>query len=124
MALLLSSLVAFLSLALVYPTVSQPVGESTASPPANEIHYLPLSDPTPLARAAEIKANRAGYLYGPSVIGTSSFFPTGTLGDQLVAKDIALWQKDAGYVQAQIKNEAPLAAAAVANVSDHSHLRS
>ena len=63
-------------------------------------------DPNPAARATEIQQNRAGYLYGPSLIGNSSFFLTGPLGDQLVQAEVALWNKDAAPVRAAVQAEA------------------
>ena len=63
-------------------------------------------DPNSAARAAELDKNRAGYLYGPSLIGNSSFFLTGELGDQLVQSDIALWNQDATPVRAAVQAEA------------------
>ena len=52
-------------------------------------------DPDPAKHAVEIQTNRAGYLYGLPLIGNSSFFPTGILGEQLVANNINLWEQDA-----------------------------
>ena len=51
---------------------------------------LPMQDPSPEQRAQQINYHRQGYLYGPSVIGNSSYFPTGPLGDELVARQVAL----------------------------------
>ena len=72
----------------------------------NGSYVLPLYDPNPAARAAELERNRAGFLYGPSLIGNSSFFLTGPLGDQLVQSDIDLWNSDAGPVRSTIQAEA------------------
>lgn len=63
-------------------------------------------DPNPAARATEIQKNRAGYLYGPSLIGNSSFFLTGPLGDQLVQEEVVQWNKDAAPVRAAVQAEA------------------
>ena len=63
-------------------------------------------DPNSAARAAELDKNRAGYLYGPSLIGNSSFFLTGQLGDQLVQSEVDLWNQDAAPVRAAIQAEA------------------
>ena len=76
---------------------------TNVSIPSNASYALPMFDPNPSARAAEIQQNRAGYLYGPSLIGNSSFFLTGSLGEQLVQNDIALWEKDAAPVNAAIQ---------------------
>ena len=74
-------------------------------------------DPNPAVRAAELEKNRAGYQYGPSLIGNSSFFLTGSLGDQLVESEVALWNKDAQPVRAAIQAEATPALKAIGIVS-------
>ena len=97
--------VAFSALArgLQYQTNgSQSTNTTTAG---NGTYVLPMFDPNPAARAAELANNRAGYLYGPSLIGNSSFFLTGQLGDQLVQSDIALWEQDAAPVNAAVQAE-------------------
>lgn len=85
-------------------------------------YTIPLFDPNPSERAQEIKRNRAGYLYGPPLIGKSSFSLTGTLGDKKVADDLALWKVDAAPIGEAVAKEAPLAAGAVAAVSSDSIL--
>ncbi|KAL8699573.1 MAG: hypothetical protein Q9224_001352 [Gallowayella concinna] len=72
---------------------------------SNLSYVLPQFDPNPSQRAAEIATDRVGYLYGPSLIGNSSFFPTGTLGDKRVAADVALFDKNATYITVSIENE-------------------
>ena len=83
----------------------------------NGSYVLPMYDPNPAARAAELARNRAGYQYGPSLIGNSSFFLTGTLGDQLVNSEIALWNQDAAPVRAAIRAEAAPVVGAIQAVS-------
>ena len=83
----------------------------------NGSYVLPMYDPNPAARAAELARNRAGYQYGPSLIGNSSFFLTGTLGDQLVNSEIALWNQDATPVRAAIRAEATPVLGAIRAVS-------
>jgi hypothetical protein len=48
---------------------------------------LPQYDSNPAARAAAVAAKKAGYLYGPSLIGNASFYPSGTLGNARVMAD-------------------------------------
>ena len=74
-------------------------------------------DPNPAARAAELVKNRAGYQYGPSLIGNSSFFLTGSLGDQLVQSEVTLWEKDAQPVRAAIQAEVTPVLRAIGAVS-------
>ena len=72
----------------------------------NGTYVLPIFDPSPAKRAAEVVSNRAGYLYEPSLLGNSSFFLTGPLGDKLVQSEVALWYKDATPVNEAIETEA------------------
>ncbi|MCJ1260456.1 hypothetical protein MMC22_000317 [Lobaria immixta] len=81
-------------------------------------------DPGPLERSEELKRNQAGYVYGPSLIGNTSYFPTGTLGNELVAKDLAMWEQDAVYIQKAIAEDAPLAREALANAGGLQNLSS
>ena len=87
-----------------YDTYS--AGMVNTSSAGNGTYVLPIFDPNPVARSAEIEKNRAGYLYGPSLIGNSSFFLTGTLGDQLVKDEIAQWNQTAKPVRMAIQTEA------------------
>lgn len=113
-----------LDLALALPKlsqdISQPSNESVVGSP-NETYFLPMFDPGPLERSEELKRNQAGYIYGPSLIGNTSYFPTGTLGSELVAKDLAMWEQDAVYIQKAIAEDAPLAREALSNVSHVSY---
>lgn len=72
----------------------------------NGSYYLPTFDSNPAKRTTEIQSNQAGYLYGPSLMGNSSFFLTGTLGDQLVANEVDQWHQDYTPVILTIENEA------------------
>ncbi|KAL8694933.1 MAG: hypothetical protein Q9218_000504 [Villophora microphyllina] len=74
--------------------------------PSNATYVLPQSDPNPSQRAAEIAIDRAGYLYGPPLLGNNSFFPTGPLGNQRVAADIAVFTANASYITESIEKEA------------------
>ena len=62
---------------------------------------LPTNSRDPARRAQEIQLKRQGYLYGPSLMGNSSFFPTGTLGDAMVQRDsnpTSQFHQELGYV--------------------------
>lgn len=74
---------------------------------SNAAYVLPQLDPNLLSRQQEVVAGRAGYRYGPSLLGNSSFFPTGPLGDQRVAADVALFTKNATYITLSIEKETP-----------------
>ena len=79
-------------------------------------YVLPIFDATPLERADQIKRNREGYLYGTSLLGNTSFFPTGLLGDAMVKRDVDLWYEDAAWVSENVAKESHIAASAVAIV--------
>ena len=86
---------------------------------ANASYVLPMYDSDSTGRAAEMQQNHAGYLYGPSLIGNTSFFLTGSLGDQLVQSDLALWEKDAAPVSATIQAESVPVVQGLGAVSYH-----
>lgn len=114
-------------LTLAHPSLSlensQLSNGSIVRSPQNDTYFLPMFDPGPLERAEELKRNQAGYLYGPSLIGNTSYFLTGTLGDALVAKEVALWEQDAVNIQEAIAKDAPLVREALATVSNWLHMK-
>ena len=78
---------------------------------------LPVFDPHAEDREFEIAANREGYQYGPPLLGNTSFFPAGVLGERMVLRDKQLWFEDVAYVTEKVnKVEIPSAARALANV--------
>ena len=79
-------------------------------------YVLPGFDPKPSDREDEIKRNREGYLYGASLLGNTSYFPTGVLGDPMVKEHVDLWYTDAAWVSQKVAEEYQIAAATVSNV--------
>lgn len=83
-----------------------------------ETYVLPIFDTNSLERFEEIQVNRKGYQYGPPLLGNTSFFPTGVLGDAMVQRDKQLWFRDVQYTTDHVNNiELPQAARALAEVS-------
>ena len=79
---------------------------------------LPVFDINWSERYKEIHANRKGYLYGPPLLGNTSYFPMGVLGDAMVQRDKRLWFRDVQYVTDNVNNkEWPQAVKALAMVS-------
>ncbi|KAL8650141.1 MAG: hypothetical protein Q9210_004000 [Variospora velana] len=76
---------------------------------SNPAFLLPQSDPTPLLRAGEVAIRKAGFSYGPPLLGNSSFFPSGPLGDLRVAADVGIFIKNAAYITLSIEKETPTA---------------
>jgi len=56
---------------------------------------LPMYDNEPEKRRKEIEEKRKGFLYGKSLLGNSSYFPTGTLGDAMVQTQQRQWYAEA-----------------------------
>jgi len=83
---------------------------------------LPQNDPNRDARAKEVAIRREGYVYGPSLIGQASPFLNGTLGDERVKQDFALWDIDRKQIEAEIKKDLPAVSAAIGAVSTFKHL--
>ena len=87
-------------------------------PNREESFVLPVFDINWAERYEEIHVNREGYLYGPPLLGNTSFFPTGVLGEAMVQRDKQLWFRDVAYVTENVnKKELPYAAKALAMVS-------
>ena len=85
------------------PPISNP---ALVSPKYVEPKYtLPQFDPNPSQRLAEVALNHAGFLYGPPLIGNSSFFPAGTLGGARVNEDVAAFIKNAANITQSIEAE-------------------
>ncbi|KAK6585994.1 hypothetical protein PZA11_001051 [Diplocarpon coronariae] len=79
-------------------------------------------------RAEAIITKRAGWLYGPSLLGNASYFPTGTLAGARIRNDIALFQIDSAYIMSAAQTDLELAKDAVAangglnTLEDYSHI--
>ena len=85
------------------PPISNP---SLLSPKYVEAKYtLPQFDPNPSQRLAEVALNHAGFLYGPPLIGNSSFFPTGNLGGARVNEDVNAFVQNAASITQSIAAE-------------------
>lgn len=69
-------------------------------------------------RALEIERKRQGYLYGPSLLGNTSYFPTGIMGDAMVQQHIDEWLQDASWMNSVVEEEAKSAARALSKAGD------
>ena len=100
----LGGLLAFSGLVLgLAPPTSNP---SLVSPQYVESKYsLPQFDHDPSQRREEVATNHAGFLYGAPLIGNSSFFPTGTLGEQRWKADVAVFMQNADFITKSIEDE-------------------
>ena len=91
---------------LVLGSAPPPSNPSLVSPKYVEPKYsLPQFDRNPSQRLEEVALNHAGYLYGPSLIGNSSFFPNGTLGNQRVGADVNTFMLNAAFITTSIEDE-------------------
>lgn len=70
---------------------------------------LPNEDDEILIRKLEIRKKRKEILYRPSLIGKTSFFLSGPLGDQISQRDQSLWARDAAPVVQAASHEAAAA---------------
>lgn len=115
----------FVSLAVLGQCYALPLGEQTVLSPGyprishgKDIYALPIFDANATDRFEEIRINREGYQYGEPLLGNTSFFPTGVLGDAKVLSDKQLWFQDVQYITDNVNNiEWPQAARALAEVS-------
>lgn len=68
-------------------------------------YFLPQFDPNPTQRVQEVAINHAGFLYGPPLIGNSSYFPAGKIGAQRVAADVVAFRQNAAFITEAIEEE-------------------
>ena len=90
---------------------SHPAGEQRKFTVTHE------SDVPPFSRAYEIERKRRGYLYGPSLLGNTSYFPAGILGEAMVQQHMHQWLQDAAWVTSAVEDEVNAAATALEKVS-------
>ncbi len=81
-------------------------------------YVLPTYDFAPVARQQQVTEHREGYIYGPSLLGNLSFFPTGALGDALVAEELELLFEELEIFQSIIDLEAQEVVTALSKVCD------
>src|SRR6478736_1425204 len=70
---------------------------------------LPNEDGEILIRKLNIQKTLKEILYGPSLIGKTSFFISGPLGDQISQRDQTLWSRDAAPVVQAVSHDAAAA---------------
>ena len=103
------------------PPISNP---ALLSPKYVEPKYtLPQFDPNPSQRLEEVALNHAGFLYGPPLIGNSSFFPTGNLGGARVSEDVVAFVQNAASITQSIEAEQGAVVQKVTQVLDTFFLR-
>lgn len=101
----MSQLVLYLLLGLGLVAALPPPLPLPLAPDTKDGYSLPQYDPNPSQRAQEVASSHAGYLYGPSLIGNSSFFPSGPLGNQRVASDVVGFERNAAFITEAIEKE-------------------
>jgi len=69
------------------------------------------------ARIEAISIKREGWLYGPSILGNASFFPTGALGTARMQADMALFSAESAYIGPKAQADLAAVQAAVIAVS-------
>ncbi|TAQ89914.1 hypothetical protein B7494_g1760 [Chlorociboria aeruginascens] len=120
-----------ISLFILGQCYALPLGEQiTLSPDPGVSHgknkfVLAVFDAHAPERFREIRMNREGYQYGSPLLGNTSYFPTGVLGDARVLSDKQLWYQDVQYITNNVNNiEWPQAAQALAEAGGLQNLSS
>lgn len=80
-------------------------------------YSVPVCSGNGTQRNGAIVAKQAGYLYGPSLMGNTSYFPTGSLGDAMVQRDVAQWDLDYSNMGKLATDDVGAAYQAIAAVS-------
>ena len=73
-------------------------------------------DDSPFERITEVEQKRQGYVYGPSLPGNTSYFPTGLPGDAMVQQHIDQWLNDASWINTAVGEDANIAMFTLHNV--------
>ena len=95
--------------------------DASVSPDARHHFSLPSFDEDPENRIERLQDSREGFQYGAPLLGNTSAFPAGVLGDAMVQRDKSLWLRDVMYVTEEVNNvEIPQAASALDEVSPRS----
>ncbi|RYP80629.1 hypothetical protein DL769_002374 [Monosporascus sp. CRB-8-3] len=74
---------------------------------------IPQNDGDPEGRAAGVAERRAGFGYGPSLIGEAAPFPNGALGDIRTAHDYSVWEVDRNQIDAAVAKDIEATTAAI-----------
>jgi len=77
---------------------------------------LPIFDSEPLRRRREIERKQEGFLYGTSLLGNTSYFPSGDLGNAMVQRDQEEWYADAEWLKSAVYRDAEKAGQALYKV--------
>lgn len=80
---------------------------------------LPQHDSDPEGRAAAVSQRRAGFEYGPSLIGEAAPFPKGALGDARASYDYAVWEVDRAVIDDDVDRDVKAITASIQAVSRH-----
>lgn len=86
-------------------------GEKSIS---TELFSLPMGHADVSGRANAITDKRERFLYGPSICGNVSYWPTGLLGNSTTENDLARFIVDSQYSQAAVDLDETVAAALIA----------
>ena len=78
---------------------------------------LPIEDNSPSTRVLDIERKRQGYLYEPSLLGNTSWFPTGILGKAMVQQHMDQWLQDASWLTSVVEEEVNTATATLKKAS-------
>lgn len=96
------------------------LGRHTARQSVNDTSpaCLPQSDSDQDARAREVATRKAGFIYGPSLIGQAAPFPNGTLGNARSQYDMDLWNVDRTAIDNAVAEDVKAIQAAIEAVSN------
>lgn len=81
---------------------------------------LPVYDALPAVRYTLVAEKRHGFLYGTSLMGNTSYFPSGLLGDEMVLKDIIQFDEDDTAISTAVVADTKNAIEAIEVVSTRS----
>lgn len=91
--------------------------DHVSAPHGQNKMVLPIFDDEPYQRNREIERKQLGYLYGESLLGNTSYFPSGSLGSSMVQEHQTQWYSDAEWLKNAVYTDAASSAAALEKVT-------
>lgn len=90
---------------------------AAAATPSTTMYTLPNNDPNQEQRKAGVAWKRGNFIYGPSILGNTTFYPTGALGKNMSMRDMELWRIDSLDQTLKVEREQNITLDAILKVS-------
>jgi hypothetical protein len=109
---------ALLALQAAAPSKTSPpnIPLHAASSTVTSLFSLPIDHTDAIERSSAIQVKREGFLYGESICGNVSYWPTGFLGNSTTARDLARFLVDSQHSRTAMSIDENVALTAVRSI--------